>query len=233
VPTRQLPLTLPHRPSLGRADFLTGDANAAAIAFVDRWPEWPTRPVLLHGPAGSGKTHLTEIWREESGAKVLSARELTTEAADLAGAGKAAAIEDLHDGPVEEAALFHLLNLATERRIALLLTSRVPATALSIALPDLASRLRAALPLELAAPDDELLRQVLIKLFADRQLTLDRAVVDFLVTRMERSLEAANLIVERLDHEALAQARPITVRFAAEALRPLFEGEVDAGRAEE
>jgi chromosomal replication initiation ATPase DnaA len=231
VPTRQLPLTLPHRPSLGRADFLTGDANAAAVAFVDRWPEWPTRPVLLHGPAGSGKTHLAEIWREASGAEMLSARELTIEAAGLAGAGRAAAIEDLQDAPVDEAALFHLLNLAAERRTALLLTSRVPAAALPIALPDLASRLRAALPLELAAPDDELLRRVLVKLFADRQLTLDRAVVDFVVTRMERSLEAANLIVERLDHEALAQARPITVRFAAEALRPLFE--VEAGGEEE
>jgi chromosomal replication initiation ATPase DnaA len=233
VPTRQLPLTLPHRPSLGRADFLSGDANAAAIAFVDRWPAWPTRPVLLHGPAGSGKTHLTEIWREVSGADVVGAAELAEEAVMSLGAKRALAIEDLQNGPIDEAALFHLLNLAAERRTALLLTSRVSAAALPIALPDLASRLRAALPLELAAPDDELLRRVLTKLFADRQLTLDRAVVDFLVTRMERSLEAANLIVERLDHEALAQARPITVRFAAETLRPLFEGEVEARGVEE
>jgi chromosomal replication initiation ATPase DnaA len=228
---RQLPLSLPHRPSLGRADFLTGDANAAAIAFVDRWPEWPARPVLLHGPAGSGKTHLTEIWREASGAEMLTAAELTEEAAVSAGAQKAFAVEDLQTGPLDEAALFHLLNLAAERGTALLLTSRVPAALLPIALPDLASRLRAALPLELAAPDDELLRRVLIKLFSDRQLTLDKAVVDFIVTRMERSLEAANLVVERLDQEALAAGRPITIRFAAEALRPLFEGE--AGPSEE
>jgi chromosomal replication initiation ATPase DnaA len=233
VPPRQLPLSLPHRPSLGRADFLTGDANAAAIAFVDRWPEWPARPVLLHGPAGSGKTHLTEIWRAASGAEAVGASELSEESAVLAGSQRAFAVEDLHNGPLDEAALFHLLNLAAERGTVLLLTSRVPASALPITLPDLASRLRAALPLELAAPDDELLRRVLIKLFADRQLTLDRAVADFIVTRMERSLEAANLIVERLDHEALAAGRPITVRFAAEALRPLFEGEVDAGRAED
>jgi chromosomal replication initiation ATPase DnaA len=226
-----LPLSLPHRPSLGRADFLTGDANAAAIAFVDRWPDWPTRPVLLHGPAGSGKTHLAAIWSEASGAELIGASELTEEAIVAADGRRAFAVEDLQNGAIDEPALFHLLNLATERGMALLLTSRVPASALPIALPDLASRLRAALPLELAAPDDELLRQVLIKLFADRQLMLDKAVVDFIVARMERSLEAANLIVERLDREALAAGRPITVRFAAEALRPLFD--VEAGRGEE
>jgi chromosomal replication initiation ATPase DnaA len=224
---------LPHRPSFGRADFLTGAANAAAIAFVDRWPEWPARPVLLHGPAGSGKTHLTEIWREASVAEVLTAAELTMDVAAGVGVRPAVAIEDLQNGPLQEAALFHLLNLAAEGGTAVLLTSRAPASAMSISIPDLASRLRAAIPLALAAPDDDLLRQVLIKLFADRQLTVDRTVVDFIVTRMERSLETANQVVERLDHEALAAARPITVRFAAEALRPLFEGEVEAGRAEE
>jgi chromosomal replication initiation ATPase DnaA len=104
---------------------------------------------------------------------------------------------------------------------------------MSISIPDLASRLRAAIPLALAAPDDDLLRQVLIKLFTDRQLTVERTVVDFIVTRMERSLETANQVVERLDREALAAARPITVRFAAEALRPLFEGEVEPGGADE
>jgi chromosomal replication initiation ATPase DnaA len=227
-----LPLSLPHRPSLGRADFLTGAANAAAVAFVDRWPDWPARPVLLHGPAGSGKTHLAEIWREASGAATLFAADLT-EAAVMSLAGRPAAVEDLQNGPLDEPALFHLLNLSTERGSALLLTSRLPAAALPVGLPDLASRLRAALPIELAAPDEELLRRVLVKLFADRQLIVDRAVVDFILARMERSLEAANLVVERLDREALAESRAITIRFAASALRPLFEGEVEAEASED
>jgi chromosomal replication initiation ATPase DnaA len=211
---RQLSLELPHRPAMGRADFLDGRANREAIALIDWWPDWPERPVLITGPAGSGKSHLVEIWRGLTGAPAIAAADLT-DADDLPGDRVAIAIEDLDRGPIDETALFHLLNRAAERKVAVLMTSRVGAGILPIRLPDLASRLRAALPVELQAPDDDLLRRVLIKLFADRQLAVDAGVVDFIAARMERSLEAANRIVDRLDRNALAQGRAITRRFAA------------------
>jgi chromosomal replication initiation ATPase DnaA len=227
ITPRQIPLSLPHRAALDRADFLVGAANAAAIALIDRWPDWPSRPVLLAGPVGSGKSHLVEIWRAASGAGVVAASDLAPADADILLAGGAVAIEDLHAGPLDEAALFHLLNLANERNAAVLMTSRVWPSALPLTLLDLASRLRAAQPVELAEPDDDLLRRVLTKLFADRQLIVDRLVIEFILTRMERSLEAANLIVERLDKDALAEGRAITQRFAAETLAAFFDGQTD------
>jgi chromosomal replication initiation ATPase DnaA len=231
MPSRQIPLSLPYRPSLGRADFLTGAANAEAIALIDRWPDWPAVPVLLAGPVGSGKSHLVEIWRTESSAAVVRACDLVV--ADVEGliASGAVAVEDLHAGPFDEAALFHLLNVATEARAAVLMTSRVWPSALALELKDLLSRLRAAYRVELSEPDDDLLRRVVTKLLADRQLLVDRAVIDFIVTRMERSLGAANLIVDRLDRDALAAGRAITVPFATAVLRPIFEpkGEPHAG----
>jgi chromosomal replication initiation ATPase DnaA len=227
MPPRQIPLSLPHRAALDRADFLVGAANAAAIALIDRWPDWPARSVLLAGPIGSGKSHLVEIWRAASGAGVAAASDLAPADAETLLAAGAVAIEDLHAGPLDEAALFHLLNLAHERKAAVLMTSRVWPSALPLALPDLASRLRAAQPVELAEPDDDLLRRVLTKLFADRQLIVDRSVIEFILTRMERSLEAANLIVDRLDKDALAEGRAITQRFAAEALAAFFDGQTD------
>jgi chromosomal replication initiation ATPase DnaA len=227
MPPRQIPLSLPHRAALDRADFLVGAANAAAIALIDRWPDWPARSVLLAGPIGSGKSHLVEISRAASGAGVAAASDLAPADAETLLAAGAVAIEDLHAGPLDEAALFHLLNLAHERKAAVLMTSRVWPSALPLALPDLASRLRAAQPVELAEPDDDLLRRVLTKLFADRQLIVDRSVIEFILTRMERSLEAASLIVDRLDKDALAEGRAITQRFAAEALAGFFEGQTD------
>ena len=224
-PARQLALGLPHRAALSRADFLVGEANRAAVALIDRWPLWPEAGVFLAGPAGSGKSHLVEIWRRASEAVVLPAAALDKRAAEAAGNASAVAVEDLHAGDLDEAALFHLLNLARERRTAVLLTSRLAPAALAVRLADLASRLRAMYPAALAAPDDDLLRRVLVKLFADRQLAVDAAVIDFLALRMERSLEAANGLVARLDEEALAAGRPITRRLAAEALAAMPGGQ--------
>ena len=225
----QLPLTLPHRAAMTRADFLVGSANARAIELIDGWPAWPAPVVLLTGPAGSGKSHLVEIWRAASGAEVVEAARLGDEAvAPLVAAG-AVAVEDLHAGPLDEPALFHLVNLAQERGAPVLLTSRVGASSLPVALADLASRLRAARPVELGAPDDALLRAVLVKLFADRQLAVDGAVVDYIAVRMERSLEAANALVEELDREALAAGGGVTRKRAASALARVFDRPEDAG----
>lgn len=223
---RQLPLSLPHRAAMTRADFLVGAANARAISLIDGWPAWPAPVVLLAGPVGSGKTHLTRIWREASGGAVVAAGEVADDRIEPAIAAGAVAVEDLHAGIAHEAALFHLLNRARERRVPVLLTSRVWASALPVQLPDLASRLRAARPVELGEPDDDLLRRVLVKLFADRQLAVEAVVVDYIVVRMERSLEAANSLVDALDREALAVGGGITRRLAAAALGRAFEGDV-------
>ncbi|MCB1486253.1 MAG: hypothetical protein KDJ88_02220 [Bauldia sp.] len=220
---RQLVLSLPHEAALGREDFVVSPVNAAAIDTIDRWPAWPERGVLLVGPAGAGKTHLTAIWAERSGAARIEAAKLGREDAPRLAAAGAVAVEDLHAGPVDEAALFHLVNIAGEQHVPLLLTSRQGPGALSLALPDLRSRLRAAQRVELGEPDDDLLRRVMTKLFADRQLTVDAAVIDFILLRMERSLEAANIVADQLDRDALAENRAITKRLAAAALDRLAD----------
>lgn len=224
---RQIPLTLPHRAAMTRADFLVGAANAEAAALIDGWPAWPAPVVLLAGPVGSGKTHVVEMWREVSCGSLVQARDLVAGDVEALAAANAIAVEDLHAGPINEPALFHLLNLAAERSKPLLLTSRVWAAGLPIRLPDLASRLRAARPVELGEPDDDLLRRVLFKLFADRQVAVDPPVVDYITLRMERSLAGANAIVEDLDREALAAGTAVTRRLAALALARVFDRQPD------
>jgi len=218
---RQLAFSLPHGAAMARADFLVGAANREAIGLIDRWPDWPAPAVLLAGPVGSGKSHLVEIWRAQSGAAVTTAAALDDGAVPAMVAAGAVAVEDLHAGPIGEAALFHLLNLAGERGVPVLLTSRVWPAALPLTLADLASRLRAARLVELGEPDDELLRRVIVKLFADRQLVVDGAVVDYIVVRMERSLEAANVVVAELDRAALAESRAVTRPLATATLARL------------
>lgn len=232
-PVQQLPLTLPHRPQMTSADFLVGSANAEAFALVDVWPAWPAPTAVLTGPAGSGKTHLVEIWRSRSNASVVQASELDDTIVDRLIDRGAVAVEGIHAMPRQEAALFHLLNLAGERNASVLLTSRIAAPMLNVALPDLASRLKAAPAAELGAPDDVLLNAVLAKLFSDRQLTVDPVVIEYILRRMERSLEAANMLVEFLDREALAGGGPVTRRLVSRGLAELFPGSQEAVADEE
>jgi chromosomal replication initiation ATPase DnaA len=214
----QLSLGFAHEPASGRADFLPGRANREALGLIEAWPDWPARGLLLVGPAGSGKSHLAAIWCANAGAPRIEAARLGMADADRLSASPAASVEDLHAGPLDEAALFHMLNLAVERGTRLLLTSRLPPRGLGLTLPDLESRLRAMRIARLGAPDDELLRQVLTKLFADRQIAVDQAVIAFIATRMERSFAAAGEVVARLDRAALAAGRAVTRRLAGEVL---------------
>jgi chromosomal replication initiation ATPase DnaA len=219
VQPRQLAFALPHAENLGRDDFLEGPANAASLALVDSWPEWPNRIMLLVGPEGSGKSHLAAIWAEQAGARSISAHALESAAVPGALATGALVVEDLNSPVFDERALFHLLNLAREDQAFVLITARVPPSTFQIELRDLRSRLRAAPTVSLLPPDDQLFRALLIKFCADRQLTVDETVVSYLTTRIERSYAAARRAVELLDSEALRLGRPVTRALAAELLR--------------
>ncbi|MDJ0929636.1 DnaA/Hda family protein [Breoghania sp.] len=214
---RQLPLELPYEAALGRDDFLVGDCNRAAFDLITSWPDWPSDFVLLAGPVGAGKTHLVSIWRQSSGAQIIPASSLGSQDMLAVVRDGPVAVEDAHGG-LDEEALFHLLNAARDASRQVLITSRTWPAAWNLTLPDLASRLRLATPVEVAEPDDDLLRRLLVKLFADRQLSVDLPVIEYLVVRMERSLEAANRIVATLDREALAARRRITRPMAATVL---------------
>ena len=212
---RQLVLDLPVEPRFGPDDFLVSPSNEEAYGLLERWPDWPSPMLHLNGPPGSGKSHLAAIWAQRAGASVLAAARVTDEAAAAAAKAPALVVEDLDEGALYEGALFHLVNIARERRLPVLFTSAEPLERCGIATPDLLSRLRLAPSVEILAPDDALLRAVLVKLFIDRQLVVDTSVVDFLANRIERSLARAAEVVAALDREGLSRGRRITRPIAA------------------
>jgi len=216
---RQLVLALDHATSFAREDFLAGPSNQAALSLIDRWPDWPDRVMALVGPEGSGKTHLASIWAEAAGARVLAAKLLGDSGLPAALATGALVVEDLDPAGLDERALFHLLNLAREERSFVLLTARAQPASFAVSIRDLASRLRAVPAVTLEPPDDALLRSLIVKLAADRQLSADEPLVNYLVNRIERSFAAARAAVARLDEEAMRQHRPVTRALAAELFR--------------
>ena len=217
-PPMQLALALDHAESHAREDFLEGPSNEAALNLIERWPDWPNRVVVLAGPEGSGKSHLAAIWADLAGARFLAGHALAETSLLPALSTGALVIEDLASDAIDERSLFHLINLAREEEAFVLVTARTPPSGWTLQVPDLASRLRALPVVELGAPDDALLRAVLVKLFADRQVTIDESLLAYLAPRMERSFAAARGLVEALDREALRLKRPVTRTLAADVL---------------
>lgn len=217
-----LDLALPP-PTYARADFVLSPGNLEALAWIDRWPDWPAPALAISGPPGSGKTHLGRIWAARAGALVLDGSDLdgksVVDLTLLSQANAALLVDRAERAP--ERALFHLYNLMRERHGHMLLVSDLPPAHWRIDLPDLASRLRAAPAVSVASPDDELLGSIILKQLADRQLHAGPGVVQYLVSRMERSAEIARRLVAALDRRALAERREIDRRLAADVLTDL------------
>jgi chromosomal replication initiation ATPase DnaA len=219
---RQLTLDLPIETRFGREDFLVSPSNADAFETFEGWPAWPDRVLLLLGPTGAGKSHLGAIWAARSHARILPASALAgADVSALAGVGPLL-LEDVDSAHGIESELFHLLNLVRNSANSwLVLTARAWPDGWGLRTADLLSRLRLAPAVEIAEPDDALVRAVLVKHFIDRQLMVDTTVVEYLAMRIERSLDAARQVVEALDREALMAGRRITRPMAGDVLRAL------------
>ncbi|MBD2748650.1 hypothetical protein IC232_18305 [Microvirga sp. BT688] len=215
---KQLAFDLPLDPRFGAEDFLVSPSNEQAYGLIETWPDWPDTILLLVGPRGSGKSHLASIWATTAHAWTVDAAAISHDKVPHLVSNGALAIEDMDRGERDEAALFHLLNLAREKKASLLITCETPPDRWSLKTPDLLSRLRLAPSVALGAPDDALLKAVLVKLFVDRQLVVDTSVVDYIALRIERSLAKASEIVALLDREALSRGRRVSRVIAAEIL---------------
>jgi chromosomal replication initiation ATPase DnaA len=206
------------RPASGRSDFLVSDSNQAAVGWIDRWPAWPGPALILYGPPGCGKTHLSRLWCERAAAAYVAGPALSeTSASGVLGEEiLRIAVDDADRAP--ERTLLHLYNCCLERGGCLLATAARPPGPWNIRQADLRSRLRAAAVAGIEMPDDGLLGGILVKHFADRQLRIRPALIAYLTGRIERSFAAAAEIVAILDAAALADRRPIDIPLARKVL---------------
>ncbi|HEX3665845.1 MAG TPA: hypothetical protein VHU23_11495 [Rhizomicrobium sp.] len=204
----QLPLPLPVRCSVSRADLVVGPSNEHAVAFIDSWPGWPTRLAALHGPPGCGKSHLTAVWQQMSNATIAAAGCLGTKDLEPAGAIAIEDIDCVEASLARDTALFALFESGAPW---ILLSGRTPPATWACTLPDLASRFSSLTALALQSPDEALLVALARKLLSDRQLFVPDTIIDAMLRRLDRSPAAIRDFVEELDAAALASGRPVSV----------------------
>ena len=218
---KQIPFDFDHRPALGGEDFLVAPSNAQAVAWVERWPNWPAVALAIVGPRGAGKTHLAHVFQALSHAPVITTRDLRDNDADRVLEGHPALVLEDVEAFVRaglEEKLFHLYNLAREDDVKLLLTAETPPSRWTIGLKDLSSRLNTSQVAEISSPDDALLTALVVKQFADRQLGVDQDVLTYMLARMDRSFAGVSDLVRAVDEAALAQKRAITIPLVRKVL---------------
>lgn len=218
---KQLAFDLDHRPALGEDDYLVAPCNADAVAWIDRFPDWPAPALAVCGATGCGKTHLARVFMAKAGAVEIETAKLGNDAPPVFPDAPAIVIEDaakIAGRPVAEEALFHLFNQARELRRGILLTAGEPPARWPLGLADLASRLRTAPAPVIGSPDDALLTALLVKMFADRQLEIGADVLEYVIPRIERSFAAARDFVADADRLALENKRRISVPLARSVL---------------
>jgi chromosomal replication initiation ATPase DnaA len=200
-------IALPLEQTGGAEAIVGGPSLQPVFAALQASTTWPYRAAVLSGPPRSGKS-LMAHW--------------------FAASGAGEAVDDADRMP--EADLFHRWNRAQADSRALLVVAHAPVAAAGqtggwrIALPDLASRLGAALPLVIAPPDDALLRALIGQHARRRGLVLGEAVLDWLVPRIERSHAAAEATMATLDRLSLERKAPVTLALARDALSCGAEG---------
>lgn len=226
--TKQIAFTFDPRPALGGDDFLVAPSNAAAVQWVDRWPDWPGPVVVIVAPTGAGKTHLAHVFQAQTGARMIRVEDLNTLRAD--GVLKNATALILENAEASIAAgldeeLLHLYNLAKEDDIKILMTAERPPARWGTALKDLSSRLKTAPVAEIDPPDDALLTALIVKQFADRQLSIEQDVLTYMLARMDRSFATVRTLIRAIDERALAQKRAITIPLVRQVLEEVLEAE--------
>ena len=216
--TDQLILKFPSDKNYSKEDFFVTSSNKEAYDFINSWPKWVKRIVNIFGPPGSGKTHITSILKSKTSVLETESNLLNDNIFFKFKTKEALIIKNLNEN-ISEKLLFSLWNTVIQDNKYLLITSIDPISTYKLKLLDLKSRIRSCMSIRIKLPSDELISVILAKNFSDKQITVEKKHIDYIIKRIDRSYEKISQFISILDRYSLKKASPLNLKLIKEVLK--------------
>jgi len=213
----QLLLNFNFKKSFNDHDYYVSDSNYFAFNLIDKWPKWEKRIFNIHGEKFSGKTHLAKIFKLKSSALYLNEKDINNEIFKKIKLYESIII-DKFSNRIEENLIYSIFNLVDQDSKYLLIITETPLSEIKFKLPDLVSRSKNSLIAKIDPPDDELIFALILKNFSDRQIKLEKQIIEFIVNRIERSYSKISEFIYKVDELSLKKKKPINLKTIKEIL---------------
>ena len=200
-----------------KENFFVSTSNVEAFEILNSWPKWIKKFINLYGEKYSGKSHLAKIFESKSTCLNISEKDFTEEILIKFKTKQSLIIEDYQNN-ISENLLYSLINIVEQENKYLLITSEKPINEFNYKLNDLVSRLNNFLYIKLGAPDDELIYALIVKNFSDRQITIDKKLIDYIIKRIDRSYESIFIFISKVDQLSLQKGKPINLEVIKKVL---------------
>ena len=213
----QLILNFDYEQNFKDQDFYVSKSNEYSFKLLNSWPLWKKNFVNLIGENFSGKTHLINIFLTKFKGIKINATEINNQSLDKIKIYQNIVIEDLNEG-IDENLFFTLLNIIDQDNKYLIITSKKPIVDFSFKLEDLNSRTKNFLLSVIDKPDDDLMFALILKNLSDRQISIDKKLVDFIIKRIDRSYSKISDFIYKIDKISLKIKKPIDFKIIKEVL---------------
>ena len=213
----QMLLNFDQKQNFNYNDFYVSKSNYFAFKLIEKWPSWEKNILNIFGEKFSGKTHLVEIFESKYKAVRIHEKDLNNNIFKSLKLHENVILDDF-ENKSDEKILYSLFNLVDQDNKYLIITSKTPLIEMQFLLKDLASRVKNCLMAEISKPDDELIFALILKNFSDRQISLDKKLIDYIVKRIDRSYSKIKEFIYKVDEMSLKQKKPINLKTIKELL---------------
>ena len=213
----QLLLDFTYKNNFNEHDFYLSKSNSNAFNLINRWPDWDKKILNISGEKFSGKSHLANIFQLKSKAFLIKGNEIDNSIFKSIKLHESIIIDDFEECNEEEI-LYSIFNLIDQDSKYLLINSLKPINEIKYRLPDLTSRSKNCLYAVIENPDDELLFAIILKNFSDRQIKIEKKIINFIISRIDRSYRKIDEFIYKIDELSLKKKKPINLKTIKEIL---------------